>query len=653
MRRFVSIGVAGEGEYGIVLKCKRKATNEMVAIKQFKEDDRVDDEAARVIKREVDILKILRHEHIIRMHEVFRENGTLHIVFDYIDKCLIDIIEMHPHGVGAERAQALIRQLTLALAHCHGKQVIHRDVKPDNLLVNSADGSLRLCDFGSACNTSSKQVLTDYVATRWYRAPELLVRFNNYGPGVDIWGLGCVMAEIIVGWPLFAGESDLDQLFIINNGLGPLTPEQNKRCFDLTGFIKFPDIGSDRPTLKKRLGHLLTDQQLQFLSGLLVVDPSARLTANSALSTLWLTTFTVSSRISGPNLHNLQPMQKAVGSQEETVVGTVAATNASEQATSEDTELASRPALRGCVSGQQCNAFAPKDSCDISIMEEISHESGTDECVDSSPGSMPAQTSEQELTAPDVAETHVGSSTSAVAIGGAISDAGMPVLGMQESIAPLNTASSFSLQTSNLDNMSRKQPDLGTSITLSIGEVLESKPHDQCEDSIIEELILEDTVQTNCNDNSKSGAIAHAPLRSASSEMASVTPRRFVGIKASSRPVSNSSGRNFVNNAVSNLAAPPSLVGPSSLRTLEPSSSHSEKPAQVSDSSARSFSVDAAIKRPMPPRLGSPDPLQQSELSSQQSAHIRPESHNSSRGKSYIRPASNSSVRSSSLFRIE
>merc|ERR1719330_1931984 len=232
---------------------------------------------------------MLKHENIVETQDVFRDKGVLHIVFEYVDKCLCDIMEAHPRGFPADMVRKLTGQLTRAVEHCHRNSVIHRDIKPENLLVHSASLDLRLCDFGSACKLAGRlgQVLTDYCATRWYRPPELLVRFNNYGPGVDMWGLGCVAAEMITGQALFPGESDLDQLFIIINALGPLTKEQTERCFDLTGFVKFPEVG-ERHTLKKRLGPAATDQQMQFLGRIFVVDPTQRLTARTALSLPWL-----------------------------------------------------------------------------------------------------------------------------------------------------------------------------------------------------------------------------------------------------------------------------------------------------------------------------------------------------------------------------
>jgi len=170
----------------------------------------------------------------------------------------------------------------------HG--IIHRDIKPDNILI-AADGSMRLCDFGSACKCSGSAtaVLTDYVATRWYRAPELLVRSNDYDKAVDMWGLGCVMVELTVGQPLFAGKSDIDQLNLIHKALGPLTPEQFQRCMALTHArdLHFPGGGASE-TLDKRFGRVMPAGQMELLQRVIVIDPAQRFSANAALALPWL-----------------------------------------------------------------------------------------------------------------------------------------------------------------------------------------------------------------------------------------------------------------------------------------------------------------------------------------------------------------------------
>jgi cyclin-dependent kinase-like len=114
-----------------------------------------------------------------------------------------------------------IYQLMQGIAYCHSMDIVHRDIKPENLLISEA-GMLKLCDFGFARMLPQKGGnLTDYVATRWYRAPELLLGLNDYGKGVDLWAVGCILGELTDGQPLFPGESEIDQLYVIQKVCKP------------------------------------------------------------------------------------------------------------------------------------------------------------------------------------------------------------------------------------------------------------------------------------------------------------------------------------------------------------------------------------------------------------------------------------------------
>jgi len=290
MNKYEQLGVAGEGAYGVVLKCRHKDSGAVVAIKRFKESEEEDEAARKVMQREVKLLRSLKHKHIIEMKEAFRQKGLLYLVFEYVEKSLMDLLESNPKGVGVDRVRMLTHQLTSALEHCHKSNVIHRDIKPENLLISSTGDSLRLCDFGSARKLgSSGSPMTDYVSTRWYRAPELLLSTDNYSKSVDMWGTACVAAELSDGQPLFAGQTDLDQLSIIQKALGPLTPNQVARYLELSDFreTKFPVKSSQTDLLESRFGRQSPGEQLEFLRGILRMDPSQRLTATAALNLQW------------------------------------------------------------------------------------------------------------------------------------------------------------------------------------------------------------------------------------------------------------------------------------------------------------------------------------------------------------------------------
>ncbi|KAM3127600.1 hypothetical protein pb186bvf_020305 [Paramecium bursaria] len=290
MQKYEVLGVIGEGAYGVVLKCKNKeigeviiSSNQIVAIKKFKGSE--DDEGIKkTILREVKILKMIKQDNVVRLKEAFRRKGKLYLVLEYVDRNLLEMLEERPNGLDPEIARKLVYQLLQAIAYCHFNDIIHRDIKPENLLI-SDQGTLKLCDFGFARLIPQKSgILTDYVATRWYRAPELLLGLNEYGKGVDLWAVGCILGELADGQPLFPGESEIDQLYVIQKILGPLTNEQREAFLKNPRYVgmKFHEI--NRPeTLEKKFSGKLSLKAISFLKGVLKMDPNKRLTAIEAL----------------------------------------------------------------------------------------------------------------------------------------------------------------------------------------------------------------------------------------------------------------------------------------------------------------------------------------------------------------------------------
>jgi cyclin-dependent kinase-like len=154
---------------------------------------------------------------------IYRAN-RLYLVFEYIDKNLLEILEENSNGLDLQSVKNYIYQLLKAIEFCHRNNIIHRDIKPENLLIKPKTNELKICDFGFARHLKNTgAALTDYVATRWYRSPELLLS-PVYGKEVDMWAIGCIMGELINGDALFPGESEIDQLFCIQKVLGKLTP---------------------------------------------------------------------------------------------------------------------------------------------------------------------------------------------------------------------------------------------------------------------------------------------------------------------------------------------------------------------------------------------------------------------------------------------
>ena len=201
MNKFDVETVIGEGAYGVVLKCRNRETGGVVAIKKFKESED-DAKVSKTMMREVRLLRLLSHgENIVTLHEAFRRKGRLYLVFEYAERNMLELLEHAQQGVPDWQVRLYTFQLLKAIAWCHEHGVLHRDIKPENLLLN-ADHSLRLCDFGFACSQPGEgEALTDYVATRWYRAPELLLGSNHYYNKVDVWAVGCIMGELSSGAP--------------------------------------------------------------------------------------------------------------------------------------------------------------------------------------------------------------------------------------------------------------------------------------------------------------------------------------------------------------------------------------------------------------------------------------------------------------------
>ncbi|KAK1931615.1 Cyclin-dependent kinase-like 2 [Phytophthora citrophthora] len=268
--------------YGVVLKCRHKITGQIVAIKKFKESDD-DEQVKKTALREIKILKQLKHENIVNLLEVFRMKGKLYLVFEFVEKTILEEIERHPDGLDPLTLKKLMWQLVRAINFCHQHNIIHRDIKPENLLV-SRNGVLKLCDFGFARPLASAGAkYTEYVSTRWYRAPELLVGDVSYGKAVDVWSIGCMLAEIATGLPLFPGDSDIDQLYHIIRCLGHITSRQQElfRKNALYVGVKLPHANDLEP-LEARFP-TMDKTSLDFIRQTIIDEPLDRWTCAELL----------------------------------------------------------------------------------------------------------------------------------------------------------------------------------------------------------------------------------------------------------------------------------------------------------------------------------------------------------------------------------
>ncbi|XP_054327927.1 cyclin-dependent kinase-like 5 isoform X2 [Pongo pygmaeus] len=284
MNKFEILGVVGEGAYGVVLKCRHKETHEIVAIKKFK-DSEENEEVKETTLRELKMLRTLKQENIVELKEAFRRRGKLYLVFEYVEKNMLELLEEMPNGVPPEKVKSYIYQLIKAIHWCHKNDIVHRDIKPENLLISHND-VLKLCDFGFARNLSegNNANYTEYVATRWYRSPELLLG-APYGKSVDMWSVGCILGELSDGQPLFPGESEIDQLFTIQKVLGPLPSEQMKLFYSNPRFhgLRFPAVNHPQSLERRYLG-ILNSVLLDLMKNLLKLDPADRYLTEQCLN---------------------------------------------------------------------------------------------------------------------------------------------------------------------------------------------------------------------------------------------------------------------------------------------------------------------------------------------------------------------------------
>jgi cyclin-dependent kinase-like len=275
MEKYERHATIGEGAYGVVFKCRNKETGVRVAIKKFFESEE-DPIIKKIAMREIRMLKLLKHPNLVNLVEVFKEKKRIHLVFEYVDHTVLDEMKKYPRGVPEPLTKKIIYQTLQAVDFCHQHNCIHRDVKPENILITKS-GVVKLCDFGFARPFETNDDFTDYVATRWYRAPELLVGDTQYGPPVDIWAIACVFAELLTSRPLWPGGSDVDQLYLISQTLGELLP-RHIEIFSNNEF--FHGVTIPKPqvmeTLEMRFSNFGSDA-LNMMKGCFQMDPCERL----------------------------------------------------------------------------------------------------------------------------------------------------------------------------------------------------------------------------------------------------------------------------------------------------------------------------------------------------------------------------------------
>lgn len=275
---FQKIEKIGEGTYGVVYKAKEKTTGRVVALKKIRLNDDKEGVPPTTI-REISLLKSLKHKNIIALYQVIYTENKLYLVFEYAEtdlKKYLDHLRRTKHYLSQEEVNAFAFQLSSAIEHCHSIGVLHRDLKPQNILLTK--GKIKLADFGLGRAVGIPlHTLTKEVVTLWYRAPEILLGARHYSTAVDIWSLGCIIAEIVTLKPLFPGDSEIDQLYNIFQVLG--TP--NDSIWE--GVTALENFQKEFPIWERSEVNLDDPECRSLVNDILVYNPRDRPSARTIL----------------------------------------------------------------------------------------------------------------------------------------------------------------------------------------------------------------------------------------------------------------------------------------------------------------------------------------------------------------------------------
>ncbi|KAL7449624.1 hypothetical protein ACHAWC_003235 [Mediolabrus comicus] len=282
MERYQKMDKIGEGTYGVVYKARDRVSGEIIALKKIRleaEDEGIPSTAIR----EISLLKELQHPNIVRLYDVVHTERKLTLVFEFLDQDLKKYLDVCDTGLELPIMKSFLYQLLMGVAYCHHHRVLHRDLKPPNLLINR-EGQLKLADFGLARAFGIPvRSYTHEVVTLWYRAPDVLLGSRRYSTPVDIWSCGCIFAEMANGRPLIAGTSEADQLDRIFRLLGTPSTE------DYPGIVDLPEYHPNLPHYPPPpngiagLVPALDPTAVDLLSKMLQYDPARRITAEDAL----------------------------------------------------------------------------------------------------------------------------------------------------------------------------------------------------------------------------------------------------------------------------------------------------------------------------------------------------------------------------------
>ncbi|EAW12718.1 mitogen-activated protein kinase mpkC [Aspergillus clavatus NRRL 1] len=277
--RYVNLQPIGMGSFGLVCSAFDQITQQLVALKKVMKPFDGSSLAKRTY-REIKLLKYLRHENLICLRDIFISPlEDIYIATELLGTDLSRLLSVKP--LDSQFAQYFIYQILRGLKYIHSANVIHRDLKPTNILINE-NCDLKICDFGLA--RLQEPQMTGYVSTRYYRAPEIMLTWQRYGVQVDIWSAGCILAEMLRGKPLFPGKDHVHQFHLITNILGN-PPKSVLEKITSKNTMKFvQSLPSREPRDLSTIVPKDTDfDAIDLLKKMLVIDPDIRVSAQDAL----------------------------------------------------------------------------------------------------------------------------------------------------------------------------------------------------------------------------------------------------------------------------------------------------------------------------------------------------------------------------------
>lgn len=284
----------GQGTFGEVFKAREKVSKNVVAMKKVLMDNEKEGFPITAL-REIKILQALKNENIVNLLEICRAKPTpynrsnnkmtVYLVFEFCEHDLAGLLSNPVVKFSLAEMKKVMQQLINGLYYIHSNKLLHRDIKAANILITKS-GKLKLADFGLARAFSDKQTrYTNRVVTLWYRPPELLLGERNYGPAIDLWGAGCIMAEMWTRSPIMQGNTEQHQLTLISQLCGAITPAVWPGVEKLELYNKIELPKDDKRKVKERLQKFVKDQYaLDLLDKLLSLDPSKRIDADGALN---------------------------------------------------------------------------------------------------------------------------------------------------------------------------------------------------------------------------------------------------------------------------------------------------------------------------------------------------------------------------------